>query len=86
MRDEEKPLLSDFLEELNVRNNGTYLNKHISQKIVKIAGIAEELAIGNIDVEVEAESKDEVGQLANSFSKMIDGINKKRISGSGYPF
>ena len=27
---EEKPLLSDFLEELKVRNNGTYLNKHIS--------------------------------------------------------
>ena len=30
MRDEEKPLLSDFLEELKVRNNGVYLNKHIS--------------------------------------------------------
>lgn len=30
MRDEEKPLLSDFLEELKVRNNGAYLNKHIS--------------------------------------------------------
>ncbi len=54
-----------------------YLNKHISQKIVKIAGIAEELAVGNIDVEVEVESKDEVGQLANSFSKMIDGIKEQ---------
>ena len=30
MRDEEKPLLSDFLEELKVRNTGVYLNKHIS--------------------------------------------------------
>jgi len=54
-----------------------YLNKHISQKIIKIAVIAEELAIGNIDVELEVESKDEVGQLANSFSKMIDGIKEQ---------
>ncbi len=54
-----------------------YLNKNISKKIKQIAGVAEELSLGNIEVDVKSESTDEVGQLASAFSKMISSIKEQ---------
>ncbi len=51
-----------------------YLKKSIANNIVKVVDAANELAVGNIDVSVEADSKDEVGQLADAFNKMTDSI------------
>jgi Methyl-accepting chemotaxis protein len=43
----------------------------IADPLEKMKKIAEKIADGNLDVEIQAESKDEIGALANSFSLMI---------------
>ena len=52
-----------------------FLSKHItkliSNPIEKMNNIAKEMANGNLSVEIEMKSNDELGQLANSFSQMI---------------
>ncbi|MDR5658486.1 methyl-accepting chemotaxis protein [Serpentinicella sp. ANB-PHB4] len=51
--------------------------KAISKPIKKLTYIASELALGNIDVKVDVNSKDEIGELGESFKKMISSIQYK---------
>ncbi len=44
----------------------------ISRPVSQIATIADAIALGDVEHEIEYESKDEVGLLANSFRKLID--------------
>ncbi len=53
---------------------GKYISKIISQPITKMVNAANELAIGNTDINIDVDNNDETGMLANSFNKMIDGI------------
>ncbi|MEZ5357423.1 MAG: methyl-accepting chemotaxis protein [Candidatus Zixiibacteriota bacterium] len=46
--------------------------RKISRRIALIGGVAEELAQGNIEHDIEISSKDEIGQLIESFKNMID--------------
>ena len=52
-----------------------FISKNISESITKrlenMKKIAEKMANGDLDVEIQIESKDEIGDLANSFSLMI---------------
>jgi len=48
-----------------------YINSIISKPIEDMEKVAKEMSKGNLDVSIEVDSKDEVGQLANSFSDMI---------------
>ncbi len=52
------------------------LGKSIGRPITQLSLIAEELAIGNIDGKLNIKSKDEVGQLAKSFSKMVENVKE----------
>jgi methyl-accepting chemotaxis protein len=52
----------------------------IGNPIRKIAGVADKLAVGDIDVDVDVKSKDEVGQLANSFRNLIASIREQALA------
>lgn len=53
---------------------GVFISRKISRPIKKMVDAANKLAVGDIDVVVKAESKDEIGVLADAFEKMIDNI------------
>nr|WP_312579278.1 methyl-accepting chemotaxis protein [Sedimentibacter sp.] len=53
------------------------LDKIIAGQIEKLVGATNEIAIGNVDVSVEIESEDEIGQLARDFNNMISGIREQ---------
>lgn len=48
-----------------------YITKMISDPIEKMKNVAKEVAEGNLEVLVDVDSKDEIGELATSFSIMI---------------
>jgi methyl-accepting chemotaxis protein len=48
-----------------------YITNFISEPIEKMNKIAKQMSEGNLDVSIDMESKDEIGELANSFSKML---------------
>ncbi len=57
---------------------GARISKMISQPIEKVVEAANRIALGHVDVELgNIDSKDETGQLANAFTKMIDSIGKQ---------
>jgi methyl-accepting chemotaxis protein len=57
---------------------GIRISKMISQPIEQVVEAANRIALGHVDVELgNIESKDETGQLANAFTKMIDSIGKQ---------
>lgn len=46
----------------------------ITKPIRKITDVAEEIAEGNFDVELNIKSQDEVGHLANAFNRTVDSL------------
>lgn len=56
---------------------GRYLSNMISRPITKIVDAANEIALGNTDINIDVESDDETGMLAVAFNKMIIGINEQ---------
>jgi methyl-accepting chemotaxis protein len=60
---------------------GVAINMSIIRKITKnikqVGDAAEKLAIGDINVVVDVDSQDEVGQMADSFTNMIDSIKEQ---------
>ena len=52
------------------------LTTSIIKPVGKIREISEELAIGNVDVDVDIHQKDEIGDLANAFRQLIDHIKE----------
>ena len=56
---------------------GLYIAKLISNPIDKMVNVANKIAIGDTNVDVSVDSKDEVGILAQSFNKMIEGIKEQ---------
>lgn len=59
---------------------GIYISRVISIPIKEMVKAADKIALGDVDVEIEADSKDEVGELAKSFKKMIENIRKQAVS------
>ncbi|WP_243155961.1 methyl-accepting chemotaxis protein [Clostridium sp. C2-6-12] len=51
-----------------------YLSGKISNPIKEMVGISKKLAKGNLDITVEIKSQDEFGELAASFSEMINNL------------
>ncbi|NLM12472.1 MAG: HAMP domain-containing protein [Epulopiscium sp.] len=47
----------------------------ISRPIKQLSNIAEKIAVGDLNVELDIYSKDEIGKLAASFRKMSDNLN-----------
>ncbi len=46
----------------------------ITKPILKITGVAHEIADGNFNVQLSIDSQDEVGELANSFRRTVDRL------------
>ena len=53
------------------------LSRYIGQNISQLAGAAEDMALGSADIRVDISSKDEFGSLADSFNRMISGIQEQ---------
>ncbi len=57
---------------------GMKISRMISQPIGQVVDAANRIALGHVDVELgDIDSKDETGQLANAFTKMIESIGKQ---------
>ena len=56
---------------------GIIISRMISNPINKMVEVAEKLAVGDINVSVEANSKDEIGKLMESFGKMVANIREQ---------
>jgi methyl-accepting chemotaxis protein len=54
---------------------GFLLSRMISKPVVHMVGVAEKVADGYLDVEINSNSKDEIGLLAGAFQKMTDNLN-----------
>ena len=50
---------------------GIIISRMISIPVRKLAAIADKLAVGDVNVNVDAETKDEIGELMHSFGRMI---------------
>jgi methyl-accepting chemotaxis protein len=50
---------------------GTYISRLIGLPLAGISAAAGKLAAGDIDVNVKANSEDEIGQLADAFNQLI---------------
>ncbi|MGB7604990.1 MAG: methyl-accepting chemotaxis protein [Lutisporaceae bacterium] len=55
---------------------GLFIAKTISKPVRKLVVVAEKVAAGDLNVEVEITSKDEIGTLSGAFKKMIDNLNE----------
>ncbi|MCG8483278.1 MAG: methyl-accepting chemotaxis protein [Clostridia bacterium] len=49
----------------------------ITKPIKEVTSVAESISKGDIQVKIEKNSKDEIGDLMSSFSKMLDGIKQQ---------
>jgi len=54
---------------------GIIISRMISNPVKKLVGAANQLAEGDLDIEIESSTTDEVGILASSFKKMADNLN-----------
>jgi Methyl-accepting chemotaxis protein len=55
---------------------GLFISNIISSPIKKIVAAAEKISDGDLDVDIQATTSDEVGVLAQAFSKMTDNLNE----------
>jgi methyl-accepting chemotaxis protein len=56
------------------------ITRSISKPIKQLVMASSQLALGNINVQVDSGSRDEMGQLADAFTKMIMGIREQTKS------
>ncbi|MDK2807806.1 MAG: methyl-accepting chemotaxis protein, partial [Clostridiales bacterium] len=54
---------------------GIAISRIISRPIVRMVDLAEKVAEGNLDIEIQETTKDEVGLLSVAFKKMTDNLN-----------
>ncbi|MFW5986059.1 MAG: response regulator, partial [Halanaerobiales bacterium] len=57
-----------------------YLNSNIVKPILKIAGGLRNVEAGELDTELEIESNNEIGYLAENFNRMLEPLKLERIS------
>lgn len=56
---------------------GLYIARIIKTPVNKLVGIANQLALGDVELTVVRESKDEIGDLMNSFAEMIKATKEQ---------
>jgi len=57
---------------------GYFISRSISKPIIKLRNIAKEIGTGNLDVNIDIHSNDEVGELATTFGTMKNDLKKSR--------
>ena len=58
---------------------GIFIARVISKPVNKLKDAAEKLAVGNVDVNIESNTKDEIGMLSHSFEKMVANIKEQAL-------
>lgn len=56
---------------------GAYISKRISQPITELSHAAEQLAVGDLEVNVQTNLKDEIGILVDSFNRMTENMRQQ---------
>ncbi|MBU3127596.1 methyl-accepting chemotaxis protein [Clostridium tagluense] len=59
---------------------GFFLSNIISKPLKLLADAADKVAVGEVDVNIKAKTKDEIGKLMVSFAKMVDNIKSQAQS------
>ncbi len=59
---------------------GIGISYYISKPLVKLTKAVERIGKGNLDMEVEVSSEDEIGQLARAFNAMVRNLKKITVS------
>jgi methyl-accepting chemotaxis protein len=59
---------------------GLFLTKLISRPIIKLTNVANKVAMGHIEVNVESYSKDEIGELSKAFENVIKNAREQAIA------
>ncbi len=59
---------------------GVFIARSISKPIAAIVEAAEKLAVGDINLNVKSDRKDEIGSLLSSFEKMIRNIRNQALT------
>ncbi|MBZ9621863.1 methyl-accepting chemotaxis protein [Clostridium sp. FP2] len=59
---------------------GFFLSNIISKPLKLLADAADKVAVGEVDVNITAKTKDEIGKLMVSFAKMVDNIKSQAQS------
>lgn len=57
---------------------GYFIAGNISRPIKKLKEVAAEVGRGNLEIEIKTQSKDEIGELTESFKKMVDNLKKSQ--------
>jgi methyl-accepting chemotaxis protein len=58
---------------------GIVISRIISKPITRLVEAADKLAVGDVNVNIAATTKDEIGTLMNSFSKMVESIHDQAL-------
>jgi len=58
---------------------GLYISRGISKEINVLVKVAEDVAIGDVNVDTSLDSKDEIGMLAKSFEKVVNNVREQAI-------
>ena len=56
---------------------GLIITRAISRPVTKLSEVADKLAVGDVDVVIEAKTTDEIGNLERSFAAMINNIKEQ---------
>jgi methyl-accepting chemotaxis protein len=59
---------------------GLFISRTISKPVTKMVEVADKLAVGDINVNIQTDTKDEIGNLADSFSRMIANIREQALA------
>jgi methyl-accepting chemotaxis protein len=73
-------MIATLITALMVIGVSYLLSMRVAQPIRTMSALAGELALGNIDQQVDYQKEDEIGELADAFRRMID--YQKEIAGS----
>ncbi len=55
------------------------ITRSITKPLSEMVSVTQSIAMGDLDHEVKVESKDEIGQLASSFNRMVSSLKKMRL-------
>ena len=59
---------------------GLFISRIIANPVRKMMDAADKLAVGDINVNVKADTKDEIGNLMRSFAAMVDNIREQAFT------
>ncbi|MGD8781792.1 MAG: methyl-accepting chemotaxis protein [Ignavibacteria bacterium] len=59
---------------------GFVISRHISVPINKVTDAAKDIALGNVSINIESNSNDEVGKLTDSFKEMMNTIQERALA------